>query len=112
MGSILLRSEITKNKQDAYYATETYSCLAESIFFSVYSAMIYFSLISFDFNLDAVNISIAVSSVKIFLFPDNTSKIFYSISANYFLLLAPSIINLSFSLSKSGLSFLTKIPNN
>lgn len=54
----------------------------------------------------------ADSSVKIFLFPDNTSNIFYSISANYFLLLAPSIISLSFSLSKSGLSFLTNIPNN
>ena len=109
---MLFKSDIAKNKHDAYYDTPIYSCLASSIFFSVCSAITYFSLISFDLTLDAVSTSIAVSSVRIFLFPESTSNIFCSISYNYFLLLAPSIISLSFSLSKSGLSFFTNIPNN
>jgi len=80
--------------------------------FSVFSATIYFSLISLEVTFEAVRMLIADSSVRMFLLPDNTCNIFSSISASYRLLSADSIINRSFSASRSGRSFLTNIPKS
>jgi len=56
---MLPKSEIAKNKQAAYCETGLYSWRAESMDFSVIEAIYCFSLISVDFSLDAVKMSIA-----------------------------------------------------
>lgn len=70
------RSEILKNKQAASLLTDLYSCLAASMFFSVISAISCFSLISLDLVLEAVRISIAYSSLRMFFSLPKTCRIF------------------------------------
>lgn len=107
MGSITPKSLTAKNNRLPSSDTCWYYERALSIYIYVSLAITYLSLISIDFDLDADNTWIAVSSARMFSELLNMSNILVSMSWRAFWFAADYITKCYFWLSNSGFYLLT-----